>query len=180
MSVFVKSLTVSEINRPEVLRYAGVKKPTPEIEDLLDSCIAETKSTFTYRVCYTELKKDALPKEISSLPFLDGYEKVIVFAATVGLEIDRLVAKYGVMSPSRALILQSLGAERIEALCDAFTSEFKTDSRRYSPGYGGFTIQNQGYIFSILNPSRQIGLTLNSSLLMSPTKSVTAILPIKE
>lgn len=180
MSIFIKTLSAPEINLREVLRYAGVREETPEIEELLNSCIKEAENAFSYKVCYTELEKDALPSEISALPFLDGCKRVVIFAATVGLEIDRLIAKYGVISPSRALILQALGAERIEALCDDFCSEFNGACRRYSPGYGSFILENQSYIFSLLNPPHHIGLTLNSSLLMSPSKSVTAILPLKE
>ena len=180
MSVFVKTLSAPEINRREVLRYAGVKETNSEIEDLLNSCIAEAENSFSYKVCYTELEKDSLPTEISSLSFLRDCKKAVIFAATVGLEIDRLIAKYGVISPSRALIFQALGAERIEALCDAFCNEFNSAGRRYSPGYGSFILENQNYIFSALNPSHHIGLTLNSSLLMSPSKSVTAIFGLKE
>lgn len=180
MNVFVKTFPAPEINRREVLRYAGVVETNAEIEALLESCITEAKSLFSYKVCYTELEKASLPEEIFSLSFLDGCKKAIVFAATVGLEIDRLIAKYGVISPSRALIFQALGAERIEALCDAFCQGFENANRRFSPGYGSFILENQSYIFSTLNPSHHIGLTLNSSLLMSPSKSVTAILPLKE
>ena len=175
----MKAFPPPEINRREVLRYAGVKEPSLEIDALLDSCISEARGSFSYKVCHTERDTAELPEKIAALPFLNT-SRVIMFAATVGLEIDRLIAKYGIISPSRALMLQALGAERIEALCDAFCNEFDTDIRRYSPGYGSFTIENQNYIFSQLEPSRHIGLTLNSSLLMSPTKSVTAILPLKE
>ncbi len=180
MNVFTKTVSLPEVNRREVLRYAGVKETTPEIEELLDSCIAETKNSFTCKVCYTVIKKSSLPVEIATLSRLDGYDSVVVFAATVGLEVDRLIAKYGVISPSRALIFQALGAERIEALCDSFCNSFENSGQRFSPGYGAFVLENQNYIFSTLNPSKNIGLTLNSSLLMSPSKSVTAILPLKE
>lgn len=180
MNVFTKILPAPDVDRREVLRYAGVKEATPEIEDLLNSCIAEAENSFSYKVCYAEVEKTSLPKEIADLSRLDGYDKVVIFAATVGLEIDRLIAKYGVVSPSRALMFQALGAERIESLCNAFCNEFEGAGPRFSPGYGSFILENQNYIFSCLNPSRHIGLTLNSSLLMSPSKSVTAIFGLKE
>ena len=180
MNVFTKTVSLPEVNRREVLRYAGVKETNSEIEELLDSCILESKNSFACKVCYTEMKKSSLPVEIATLSRLDGYDSVVIFAATVGLEVDRLIAKYGVISPSRALIFQALGAERIETLCDSFCNSFENSGQRFSPGYGTFVLENQSYIFSLLNPSKNIGLTLNSSLLMSPSKSVTAILPLKE
>ena len=180
MNVFTTTPCVPCVNRTEALRYAGVREASVEIEALLDSCIAETENSFSYKVCYAEVEKDSLPKDLSSLSFLENCKKTIIFAATVGLEIDRLIKKYSVISPSRALMLQALGAERIEALCDAFCQGFPNAAQRYSPGYGNFTLENQSYIFSLLNPSRHIGLTLNTSLLMSPSKSVTAIFGLKE
>ena len=112
-----------------------------------------------------------------------GCKRAVVFAATVGIGLDRLIAKYGRLSPSKALMLQAIGAERIEALCDAFCAELaaKLDCKlrpRFSPGYGDFPITAQKELFAVLDCTRQIGVTLNDSLLMSPTKSVTAIVGI--
>ena len=103
----------------------------------------------------------------------------ILFAATVGVEIDRLIGKYGRLSPTKALLFQAIGAERIEALCDAFCADIKKEYNtglepRFSPGYGDLPLSAQKNIFAVLDPERRIGLTLNSSLLMSPSKSVTA------
>ena len=106
-----------------------------------------------------------------------------MFAATVGLELDRLIARHSRLSPARALALQAYGAERIESLCDAFlrnvqsecASEGITLRPRFSPGYGDLPLSFQRTLFETLDCARKIGLTLNESLLMSPTKSVTAI-----
>ena len=49
---------------------------------------------------------------------------------------------------------------------------------RFSPGYGDLPLEMQRDIFRVLDCSRKIGLTLNESLLMSPSKSVTAIVGI--
>jgi cobalamin-dependent methionine synthase I len=79
-----------------------------------------------------------------------------------------------------------LGSERIEALCDALCAEWKEDyaSRgfvlrpRFSAGYGDLPLTLQNDIFESLQCSKHIGLTLCDSLLMSPTKSVTAIVGV--
>ena len=93
-----------------------------------------------------------------------------------------MIAKYGAISPSRAFMLQAIGAERIEALCNKFNSEISAKSQtapRFSPGYGDLPIELQREIFLALDCPKRIGLTLNQSLLMSPTKSVTAIIGIR-
>ena len=45
---------------------------------------------------------------------------------------------------------------------------------RFSPGYGDLPLDVQKNIFPLLDCERKIGLTLNESLIMSPSKSVTA------
>ena len=117
---------------------------------------------------------------------LFGCKEAVVFAATVGIGLDRLIAKYSAVSPAKALMLQAIGAERIESLCDAFCGDLGTDlggldkmlKRRFSPGYGDLPLDMQRDIFRVLDCSRKIGLTLNESMLMSPSKSVTAIVGI--
>lgn len=173
----------------EILRYAGCKEADEEISTLLKECINELKDKLTYKICYRELPFKAngnicdfeyfsLYSEKLSLN-LKNSKKVILFAATVGVEIDRLIGKYGKLSPAKALFFQAIGAERIEALCDAFCTDIEKEytmktKPRFSPGYGDLPLSAQKDVFDVLSPERRIGLTLNSSLLMSPTKSVTA------
>jgi cobalamin-dependent methionine synthase I len=73
------------------------------------------------------------------------------------------------------LVMQAVGTERIEALCDSFCAEFENARPRFSPGYGDLKRAAQQVIFEQLDCARQIGLTLNDSLVMSPSKAVTAI-----
>ena len=112
----------------------------------------------------------------------------MLFAGTLGIGIDRFLAKYGRLSPARALWFQAIGAAGIEALCDAFCEELPQllaeDGQparirpRYSPGFGDFGLEYQPFIFSALDCQKNLGLTLTDSLLMSPTKSVTALVGI--
>ena len=105
--------------------------------------------------------------------------------ATVGIELDRLIIKYSHLSPTKALLLQALGAERIEALCDTFCTDMQNTLKialkpRFSAGYGDLLLDTQTHIFGLLSLPKHIGLTLNDSLIMSPTKSVTAFIGIQE
>ena len=164
----------------EILRYASCRDEDENVLSLIYSCIDEVRKKLSYKVCYGEFDVDYF--KIKSEIFtknLKNCSRVIVFAATIGVEIDRLIAKYGRISPSRALIFQAIGAERIEALCDTFCKELANEKKmnlspRFSPGYGDLPLSVQKYIFDVLDCSKHIGLTLNDSLLMSPSKSVTA------
>ena len=182
--------------RSEVLRYAGCCSETPELSALLTQTILEAQPLITPGLCWQSfpLKAEgnvldftfASTDSPSLARHLSGCERVVVFAATVGLPIDRLIYRYGKTAPAKALLLQAIGAERIEALCDSFQEQIRQEAAkeglsitsRFSPGYGDLPLAFQQEIFRILDCPRKIGLTLNDSLLMSPSKSVTAIIGI--
>lgn len=185
-AVFVKTYTAPPMDKREILRYAGCKGEADESTlALLDRCLLECEDVFSYRVCYRAYEKEEFfrvfdaDKQMETR--LEKATKVIVFAATVGLGIDRLVLKYASVAPSKAVILQAIGAERIEALCDAFCLDVGQNGAgaRFSPGYGAFPLQTQEIIFKQLDCARNIGVTLNDSLLMVPTKSVTAVVGLE-
>lgn len=182
MTVFTLSCDAPAVDRSEILRYAGVNGSSLEAEALLDRCLKEMNG-ISYKVCYCELPVSEL--EISSEALntaLSGCDRAVVFAATVGIEPDRLIARYSAFSPSTALMMQAVGAERVESLCNAFC-RYAADGRsvkpRISPGYGDLPIEAQKYIFALLDCPKRIGVSLTDSLLMTPTKSVTAIFGVK-
>ena len=190
--VYVKNYPAPDFNKREILRYAGVKENISEINALIDECIKELDGNLTYKVCYSEYPVKIISNDID-LTFtaviskdlaknLKNCNRFILFAATVGLGVDRLIAKYNALSPTKALVFQAIGAERIESLCDLFNNDIKKEYKavrpRFSAGYGDLSIEIQKDIFTALNCSKNIGVALNDSLLMSPSKSVTAIIGI--
>ena len=174
----------------EILRYAGVKKADESLLSLMRECIEEFREILDFRVCYEILPltvEDGIC-ELGHLRFsshdlaktLEESHSALIFAATLGVEPDRMIAKYGRLSPAKALMMQGIGTERIEAFCDAFCERIQTEQSsfltpRFSPGYGDLSLHAQKDIFSLLDCPGKIGLTLSDSLLMSPSKSVSAI-----
>ena len=195
--IYIKDIPTPPVDKREVLRYAGVRESDENTELLLDQCINEVSSKLAYKVCYGEFdisfSDDAVDlgfaktTSVSLKKRLDGCNKIILFCASVGVEIDRLITRYSIVSPSRAVILQALGSERVEALCDAFCEEVKGElkrensdiTHRFSPGYGDLPLALQSDIFLALNPTKRLGVVLNDNLFMSPSKTVTAIIGIK-
>ena len=192
--IYTKNYPTPEWNERECLRYAGTTPQyiSAEERELFDACLLEAENKLTYKVCWGRFP---VKRGENSLDFgflqtdskalmknLEGCEEVIVFAATIGLEIDRLIRRYTSLSPAKALFFQAIGAERIENLCDAFCDELKENGLqlrpRFSPGYGDLPLELQKDVFRVLDCPRKIGLSLNESLLMSPSKSVTAIIGI--
>ena len=189
----VKSYVLPSINRREVLRYAGIRSSSGETAELfsrLDEAIALMGDVLNPRVCFCELDiRDCdFGSSLDIKKNLRDSHSVIFFASTLGIELDRLIFKYSVLSPVTALLLEALGNERIEALCDLFCEDmrqikFKMGESlrpRFSAGYGDLPLEYQRRIFDLLDPPTHIGLTLNDSYLMSPSKSVTALIGVEK
>ncbi|MBE6551921.1 MAG: Vitamin B12 dependent methionine synthase activation subunit [Ruminococcaceae bacterium] len=186
-----KSFPPPPVDTDEILRYAGCRRGGDEvIRSLLDEVTKEAEGLLTYKVCYLisditvtddgiYMGEEFFPSR-SLAKTLQGSDKAVLFGATVGIALDRLIMRYSKLSPAKAVLLQGFGAERIEALCDEFCSflqsEYKDNkfTSRFSPGYGDLDIKNQKTIFDLLNAEKNIGLFLNESMLMTPSKSVTA------
>lgn len=193
--VYIKEYSAPPIDREQILRYAGVRGDVGELDALISECLDEAREVLSYKVCYRELPISH-EGERQELGFcvteshslgrnLVGCDRIILFAATVGLGIDRLIKRYAASSPTRSMLLEAIGSERVESLCDLFNSEIAENMRReghfvrprFSPGYGDLSLAVQRNVFAALD-CRRLGLTLNGSLLMSPSKSVTAIIGI--
>lgn len=180
-------------NRREIMRYARIRGAQSDFDALIDACIKEAEPVLSYRVCYAILtatyREDQLCLGNIAAPYqtiikaIKDADEVLLFAATVGAPFDRLIHRYTQLEPSKALIMQAIGAERAESLCDAFCDKTADELHasgkrllpRVSPGYGDIPLAMQRDIFAVLDCPRKIGLTLDESLLMSPSKSVTAI-----
>lgn len=113
--------------------------------------------------------------------------RTVLFAATLGIGADKLIQKYEILNMAKASGAQACGAECIEAYCNMMQEKICDEVSgicgeklylrpRFSPGYGDLALQNQKEIFPALECTKRIGLTLTDSLLMYPTKSVTAFI----
>lgn len=191
--IYVKTYDAPKINKKEILRYMGAKELNREIDGILSECLEEINNQISYKVCYSFFEI-YLKENYVDLGFLKVFskdlsknlrncKKAIIFAATIGVGIDRLIIKYSKTSPLKALMFQAIGAERIESLCNVFNNEINKNNYtvpRFSAGYGDLPIEFQKEIFKVLTPEKKIGLTLNESLVMSPSKSVTAVIGISD
>ncbi|MCQ2450518.1 MAG: Vitamin B12 dependent methionine synthase activation subunit [Clostridia bacterium] len=190
---FAEVLKDIPVDIDEASRYCGAKNDQ-NTKNIISSCLDEAKSALSYKVCYAvfdihiendtvifpfcELKSKDLSKNLA------GLDTCVIFAATVGLEIDRLIKKYAAVSPAKSVVLGAIGAERIEKLCDVFADAIKSDfgetRPRFSPGYGDLPLSFQREIFKVLQMNKNIGISLGENLLMTPSKSVTAIIGVKK
>lgn len=169
-----------------VYRYLGYKEaPSAEIQAIINEFIMLAEKEAHYSVCYCSVPVSASDDVITFDNFspivshklaanLNGAKKALLFCATCGVYFDRKIASVQ-HRPSHAVIWDAIGTAAIEQLCDVFCNEMKTTSPRFSPGYGDLPLSFQSDMLQWLNASQLLGVGLTDSLLITPTKSVTAI-----
>lgn len=123
-------------------------------------------------------------KDISNL--LSHAEGGILFCATLGSEVDRLIRRWQLKDLTFAAMLDACASSAAEVLCDqleaALSEEYHTRglflTDRFSPGYGDLPLRVQSELCNVLDTPRRIGVQVSSSSLLNPRKSVTAILGV--
>ena len=192
--------SIQNIRHEDVLRYLGYRGQ--EIaEDLLAEVrageskmlsVANPKSVFcVFDRIDTEtgialagttlvLKGDDIKAHLA------GCTKVALLAATLSADTDRAITAAGVESMTKSLILDAAADALIEQVCDHVESEIHAymprmhATWRFSPGYGDFPIAQQNEILTVLNAQKRIGLCATDSCLLTPRKSVTAVIGLAE
>lgn len=168
------------------------------IKEYIREAVASTEAAMHPKACYGRFPVEVKGDGRILLPYgetvshdltknLDGCKEIFLFAATIGVEYDRLLRRTRIASMAQAAILQAAGAAAVESLCDKLNEDLKEAAKaggyqahpRYSPGYGDYALENQKGIFAVLQPSRYIGLSLMDTLIMAPEKSVTAVIGLE-
>jgi hypothetical protein len=117
-------------------------------------------------------------------PCMEG----LLVAATLGIEADAEICKASVTEISRAAALQACAGAMLEGYLDAVNESLSTQAaqeglttlRRFSPGYGGLSLECQRDILNLLGAPKAIGITATDAGMLAPTKSVTAIIGLSK
>lgn len=185
-----------EPDKKEALRYMGIRTldADSDFDSVYDECLREYKKVASYKAVYKLC--DIAQYENSATDFgfcrieneslyknMSGCKSAAVFAATAGMGVDRLLLRYSKTSTSHAVIVNCIASSAIEVWCDEVNEEINKlyeTKPRFSPGYGGVSLSYQKDVLSFLDAQRKTGITLNDAFIMSPVKSVTAFVGIKE
>ena len=176
------------------------------IRELMEKCRPRAYARwFPLRTCSAPGAEEAAdPGETTDSPLLDfscfqvrsrslarnlqGCSEVILFAATIGEGADLLARKYGRINVAKAVVMQAAAAAMIEAFCDEENEKLRAEAAekglylrpRFSPGYGDFSLDHQRDFARVLEMQKTVGITLTESLLMLPSKSVTAVIGVSK
>ena len=180
----IRKYKIDNLNLRNVNYYMGQRngEAVEGMPDRIDKALKALLPVLDGKVCFTESDVPDVDS-VDLKRHLVGCKRVILMAATIGAEADRVRMRAAVKSPVEQLIYDALGTEAIEHVCDTFCRDMEEKygklTSRFSPGYGDLPLEYQKNMIDLLDTNRKIGLSLTESLLMSPTKSVTAIVGIK-
>jgi hypothetical protein len=180
-------MKLQKIDRREALMLLNVRGETPpDITALLDKYEPLLLGVISPRWVYEtyQIGADLMLRGSDIKSHLKDCNKIIIFAATLGLQADELIRQTEAADMAGAVVLDALASAAIEQLCDAAEAEikqkYKKITTRFSPGYGDFPLSVQGELLKFLNAEKKIGLYVNSANLLIPKKSVTAVIGCRE
>ncbi len=183
-----------EPDKREACRYMGYRSEAKNegIEEIYGECLELFKKEADYKAVYREVP---ITLENGAVDFgfcrienenlyknLSGCSSAVIFAATAGAAVDRLIMRSSALSAVEGMVCDCIASSGIEVWCDEVNSVAvgtRQSKPRFSPGYGGVSLSYQEDILSFLDAERKLGITLNDSLMMIPRKSVTAFIGIK-
>ena len=158
----------------------------------VDLCIEEFNKAVNYRYAYVAVPVEFAGENVCNLGFgniqsanlynvLKGCKTAIILAVTTGIDVDRLLSKYSVTSASKHFIGDAVGSAAAESLCDYVDDLLRKNPNkphRFSPGYGDLKLEIQPELLNMLNASKNLGIAINKAFLMTPVKTITAIMGV--
>jgi len=173
------------MNIKEVCRFLGIYKSDIETEKKI-------YKQWDAILNLSAKRHNIVPFSVSQPPFplygddiknhLSGCNGGYVFLATLGSSVDTYIKKLQLASMSDAVIADAVAGVILEEYCDEIClklSEKHPVTSRFSPGYGDFPISLQKDILRVAG-AEKIGVSCLESYMMVPSKSVSAIIGIKE
>ncbi|MBQ3070030.1 MAG: hypothetical protein IJD01_08815 [Clostridia bacterium] len=182
----------------EVYRYMGVhgNEHSRELEALVSTAIERVSMAASPSACQKIMPVsvhdgrcvtvgERCLESADLASHLEGCDQVILFAATLGCDVDRLIDRDSLLRPSLAVAEHAAATVLIEQFsdecCEQTDRELGDDvslTPRFSPGYGDCPLSCQTVLLHQLEAYKQIGLTLTDKYMMTPVKSISGWLGV--
>lgn len=191
----MKEISIDSLSHQEALRYLGCKDyPNADFKTLIELCEKEVLANIEPRYVYQKFDIIRQPDyvEVVNTPLklygndiknhLKGCNSAILMCATISAKIDRIIRVAEVSNMAKAMVLDSLSSVAIERVCNTFDTIIKQEfpqyfqTWRFSAGYGDFPIDVQRTFIEVLNAQKRIGVCVTDTNIMTPRKSVTAVM----
>jgi 5-methyltetrahydrofolate--homocysteine methyltransferase len=183
----------------EALGYCGSREDGDRrIRKLMSVCAEEVKKAArpksVYRLFSVIQEEEGVLLSEGDLRFpgrdikqhLEGCPECILLAVTLSSGIDELIRKQEVSDLAMALCTDTLASVAVEKYCrymgEKICGQMKDTyaTYRFSPGYGDLPLTVQPKLLNVLNAGKTAGIVLQKENMMSPMKSVTAVIGISE
>lgn len=191
----VYNAALQQIDEKETRRYAGLARSEDFPSKLISEACLDVQSLakpmgiyeiYPYRPEAAVIAADqplALTGEIVK-KHLAGAEKIAVMAVTIGNELEQAIAAHFAKGEyTSALLLDAAATTAVEMVADQLNEliiqqaarQGYTTTWRFSPGYGNWDITAQAAIITLAG-AEQIGISVTETAMMSPRKSVSAVI----
>lgn len=185
-----------KIDRAETLRYLGFRGQ--ELSDTDERNLARAEE-----ICLSAISPKSVVKKFgfdcktmsidgANVVFrgnaikrhLGGCGAVYIVAATLGLNFDKTVARLMRDEPAVGVMTDAAAVAAIESYLDDLTDEIAEKeegkiTRRFSCGYADFPLEQQADFVRLLDMNKRLGVYLGADFLMTPQKTVTAVIGVR-
>lgn len=180
------------IDLAQAARYFGARgEPDTATQALLERCAAPILTAAAPRAVW-------LMAEVGTLDeagllcgedirrHLEGCDQAVLLAVTLGAGVDVQIRRAGIGDIAAGVASDALGSALAEQAADAAEEALRVQlaqqgrylTGRFSPGYGDWDIGVQAKVAAALDTPRRAGLCVTDANLMTPRKSVTALLGV--
>lgn len=192
-------IAITQLNTDEILRCMGCPPDRTDgalraqVEDCARELLGTIRPRWSWRELSVAFEAEGVRLEGGLLlpgedlkAHLTGCGRAAVFCATLGAEVDALIRRAERLDIGRALTLDCCASAAVEEVCNQIEGELQSKFPgcffpfRYSPGYGDLPLEVQGPLLALLDAPRRAGLCATESHLLTPRKSVTAILGVAD
>ena len=190
-------IVLTQLDTDEVLRYMGCPPEKAgeallsQVEDCARELLEVVRPRWNWRTVNLAFEEGGVRLEGGLLlpgtalkAHLAGCDRAALFCATLGAEADTLIRRTERLDMARALALDCCASAAVEAVCDQIETDLQGKFPgcffpfRFSPGYGDLPLEVQGELLDLLDAPRRVGLCATENHLLTPRKSVTAILGV--
>ncbi|MCK4385013.1 MAG: hypothetical protein KAW52_01995 [candidate division Zixibacteria bacterium] len=187
LNIFKKiDLTIDDEEILRLLTHQKRKKKTSNTK--LSNLIEKTKVLSRGLLHPQGMFKIVDKKDLKGEPYFKGQDMIVLGLCTIGKEVENKVNQLNQKGNlAQGIILDAMGSVATESaadflnlqICELCQKRGWGSSRRFSPGYGDWSLEGQKFIFSLL-PAERIKVKLNPSCMMIPRKSVSFAIKIGE
>lgn len=191
---------LDRLDKSEAFRYMGYSESAPDenikkiTEDCERSLLEVIEPCAVYHIFEIEHTDDGVAVCGTSLVLkgsavsehLDGCQRAVLIAATLSAHADKLIRRFETFDMTRAVITDFLASAAVEQVCNEVDEVVRREfseyhqTWRFSPGYGDLPLDIQGEFLDVLQAQKRIGLSATENSILTPRKSVTAVIGLSK